>query len=72
MAVLLHPLAPDGCEMFADYMNIGEPLFSWDKILMPLSAYVPDITKHELKFLEPKTDFFKKPLWQLTAQEKSE
>ncbi len=72
MAVLLHPLAPDGCEMFADYMNLGESLFSWDKILEPISAYVSDITKHELKFLEPKVDFFKKPAWQFAAQDKTE
>ncbi|HAG68982.1 MAG TPA: methionine--tRNA ligase [Lachnospiraceae bacterium] len=69
MAILLHPLAPEGCEMFADYMNIGEELFSWDKILEPLDAYIPDLSKHELKFLEPRVDFFKKPLWQLEQAE---
>ena len=65
MAVLLHPLAPDGCEMFREYMNIDERLFSWDYILEPLSAYIPDFSTHTLKFLEPRVDFFKKPLWQL-------
>ena len=65
MAVLLHPLAPDGCEMFQEYMNIDDRLFSWDYILEPLSAYIPDFSTHTLKFLEPRVDFFKKPLWQL-------
>ena len=69
MAILLHPLAPDGCEMFADYMNIGERLFSWDTILEPFSAYIPDLSRHELKFLEPRVDFFKRPLWQIVGNE---
>ena len=46
-------------------MNIDDRLFSWDYILEPLSAYIPDFSKHELKFLEPRVDFFKKPLHQI-------
>ena len=69
MAVLLHPIAPDGCEMFADYMNIGYNMWDWDKIFEPLNAYVPDLANHKLKYLEPRVDFFKKPEWQLNAKE---
>ncbi|HAX73662.1 MAG TPA: methionine--tRNA ligase [Firmicutes bacterium] len=60
MAILVHPVAPTGCEMFADYLNIGEDLWNWDHIFKPLEFYVGDLSKHELKFLEPRVDFFEK------------
>ena len=72
MAVLLHPVAPDGCEMFREYLNVDEKLWSWDYILDPLTAYIPDYGTHTLKFLEPRVDFFKKPEWQLNAQAQDE
>ena len=28
MAILIHPIAPKGCEMFREYLNLGEEL--WD------------------------------------------
>lgn len=69
MAVLLHPVVPDGCEMFREYLNVDEKLWNWDYIFEPLSAYIPDFDSHELKFLEPRVDFFKKPEWQFTKEE---
>jgi len=60
IAILVHPIAPEGCEMFREYLNLGEELWGWNRILEPISAYVEDIEKHELKFLEPRVDFFKK------------
>ena len=60
IAVLVHPVAPTGCEMFRAYMNLPETLWSWDYILEPLSVYVDDLSTHELKFLEPRVDFFAK------------
>ncbi len=60
MAILVHPVAPSGVEMFADYLNIGEQLWNWEHILAPLSAYVDDLATHELKFLEPRVDFYSK------------
>ena len=60
MAILVHPIAPEGCEMFREYMNIGEELWNWDSILEPISFYTGDLAKHELKVLEPRVDFFKK------------
>jgi methionyl-tRNA synthetase len=67
MAVLLHPIAPDGCEMFMEYMNMDKSLWSWDKILEPISSYVGDLSEHELKYLLPRVDFFKKHESQLVA-----
>jgi len=60
IAVLVHPIAPEGCEMFREYLNLGEEMWNWDKILEPISAYVEDVEKYELKYLEPRVDFFKK------------
>ena len=60
MAILLHPIAPAGCEMFREYLNVDETLWNWDHIFDPISSYVGDLSKHELKFLEPRVDFFEK------------
>ena len=60
MAILVHPIAPEGCEMFRDYMNIGEELWNWDHILEPISYYVGNLSEHAPKFLESRVDFFKK------------
>lgn len=60
MAILLHPIAPEGCEMFREYLNLGEELWDWNYILKPLSFYVTELDTHKLKFLEPRVDFFKK------------
>ena len=60
IGILVHPIAPEGCEMFREYLNLGEELWDWNRILEPISAYVEDVKKHELKYLEPRVDFFKK------------
>ncbi len=60
MAILVHPIAPEGCEMFREYCQLGEELWDWKHILEPISFYVHDLETHELKFLEPRVDFFKK------------
>ena len=60
MAILLHPIAPTGCEMFGEYLNIGEELWNWEHIFEPLEFYVGNLLEHELKFLEPRVDFFSK------------
>ena len=60
IAILVHPIAPDGCEMFKDYLTIGDELWSWDKILDPIASYYEDVNTHTFKFLEAKVDFFKK------------
>ena len=65
MAILIHPIAPEGCEMFREYLNVGEELWDWSYILESISTYVEEIESHELKFLEPRVDFFKKHECQL-------
>ena len=60
MAILLHPIVPEGCEMFREYLNLGEELWNWEHILEPISYYVGDLSEHELKVLDPRVDFFKK------------
>lgn len=64
IAILIHPIAPEGCEMFKDYLNIGDELWNWDKIFDPLNSYFQDTEKHNFKFLEPKVDFFEKMEYQ--------
>ncbi len=60
-AVLLHPIAPEGCEMIREYLNVGEEFWNWDRIFDPLQSFLgPDPARHEFKFLEPRVDFFKK------------
>lgn len=60
MAILVHPIAPSGCEMFREYLNVDERLWNWDYIFEGIEFYTGDLSKHELKFLEPRVDFFKK------------
>lgn len=64
IAILIHPIAPEGCEMFKEYLNIDDELWNWDKIFDPLNSYFEDGNKHTFKFLEPKVDFFKKMEYQ--------
>lgn len=60
-AVLLHPIAPVGTEMVRDYMNLDERLWNWDHIFDTLAdSILKGKTEHELKFLEPRVDFFKR------------
>ena len=44
--------------MVREYLNVDERLWSWDYIFEPLDVLMSE--NHELKFLEPKVDFFKK------------
>lgn len=60
IAILVHPIAPEGCEMFREYLNVDEELWNWDKIFDPITSYFKDGDNHKFKFLEPKIDFFKK------------
>lgn len=60
IAVLIHPIAPEGCEMFKEYLNIDDKIWDWNKIFDPIHSYFNDVDDHKFKFLEPKVDFFKK------------
>ncbi|ONI42063.1 methionine--tRNA ligase [Candidatus Epulonipiscium fishelsonii] len=60
MSILIHPIAPKGCEMFAEYLNINNKIWDWEYIFEPLEYYVENLATHKLKFLEPRVDFFSK------------
>ncbi|QUI22913.1 class I tRNA ligase family protein [Vallitalea pronyensis] len=57
---LIHPIAPTSCEMVRDYLQVSENIWNWDYIFEPISALMDDVATHELKYLEPRIDFFKK------------
>jgi methionyl-tRNA synthetase len=59
-AVLFHPIAPTGCEMVREYLNVSSKLWDWENIFAPIYDLMEDADHHELKYLEPKVDFFKK------------
>ena len=59
-ATLVHPLAPSGADMVREYLGIDERIWDWDTIFEPLDYFVTNIKDHQLKFLEPRVDFFKK------------
>ena len=59
-AVLFHPIAPTGCEMVREYLNVSSKLWDWENIFAPIYDIMEDADHHELKYLEPKVDFFKK------------
>ena len=58
--VLMHPVAPDGTEMFHRYLRVGDDFWSWDKILEPIYSFMKDPSAHRFEFLEPRVDFFPK------------
>jgi len=62
-AVLVRPVAPGGAEMIAEYLLPGvgpEPFFSWGNIFATILDLSPDPQNHKFRFLEQRTDFFKK------------
>ena len=68
-ATLVHPIAPVSCELLREYLKVDERLWNWDYIIEPIYSILEDKENHELKFLEPKFDFFKKHEVQLKALE---
>ena len=56
-AVLMHPIAPQGTELLASYLNVGDDFWNWDKIFDTIYRFVGE-NEHQLKFLEPRFDFF--------------
>ena len=57
-AVLLHPIAPQGTAMVLDYLGFGENFWGWDRIFDTIADFCDGKTEHQLKFLEPRVDFF--------------
>ncbi len=56
-AVLMHPIAPQGTELLASYLNVSDDFWNWDKIFDTIYSFVGE-NEHQLKFLEPRFDFF--------------
>ena len=67
-ATLLHPIAPTGCEMVREYLNVDERIWDWNYIFSPLSDFIAEKENHTFKFLEPRVDFFKKHESQFTNE----
>lgn len=63
--VLLHSIAPFGCEMIRQYLKVDEKLWDWNYIFSPIYDIIDDYETHRLKFLKPRVDFFKKHPCQL-------
>ncbi len=55
---LLHAIAPSGCAMVQEYLGVSDELWNWEHIFEPLSYFCGE--GHQLKFLEPRVDFFAK------------
>lgn len=66
--VLMHPIAPEGTEMAQEYLNVGPELWDWERIFEPIYALIQDPESHELKFLEPRVDFFRRHDSQIAEQ----
>ena len=67
-ALLLHPIAPSGCDKIIDYLNVDERIYNWDYAFEPLTFFFEDKENHSFKFLEPRVDFFKMHSTQLAAK----
>ena len=58
--VLLHSVAPKGCENLAEYLNVDNSIFDFDKVNESIYNWFENKENHKPKFIEPKFDFFKK------------
>jgi methionyl-tRNA synthetase len=58
--VLMHPIAPQGCEMLLEYLGFDESFWDWSRIFETCYGFMADKASHKLKFLEPRIDFFAK------------
>jgi methionyl-tRNA synthetase len=60
IVTLIHPIAPDSCELIKEYLNVNDNLWSWDYIFEPIYNFIEDTSTHKIKYIEPRFDFFKK------------
>ena len=61
--LLMHPVAPRGCEMICEYLQVApEMLFTWDAPFADMGELCPPESVaagvHPVKELPPRTDFF--------------
>jgi len=57
-SVLLHPIAPRGTAMVLEYLGLDEDFWCWDNIFDTIADFCKGETEHQLKYLEPRVDFF--------------
>ena len=55
--VLMHPVAPVGTELLLSYLGFDETFWDWNRIFDTMYDFAGG-KEHQLKFLEPKFDFF--------------
>ena len=67
-AVLLHPIAPKGTAMVQEYLQLDDSLWNWDSIFDTFETTLNGETEHQLKFLEPRVDFFTRHESQFKAE----
>jgi methionyl-tRNA synthetase len=67
-ALLMHPIAPTGTEMIRDYLRLDERFWDWAYAFEPVYAFMTDLEDHQVRFLEPRVDFFPKHPSQLTTE----
>jgi methionyl-tRNA synthetase len=65
--VLVHPIAPKGCDTIRNQLQLDERFWSWDHIFEPVYFFMDDPQTHRPKFLEPRSDFFEKHASQLRS-----
>lgn len=58
--IMLHSVAPRSIENLANYLNVDESIFNWDRCNEPIYSWFEDKENHKAKFIEAKFDFFKK------------
>jgi methionyl-tRNA synthetase len=61
--LLMHPVAPKGCEMIGEYLQLpADKLFSWNQPFAGMAELCPPESvaagMHPVKDLPPRTDFF--------------
>ncbi len=56
-ALLVHPIAPRGTELLLEYLRFGNEFWDWNRAFDTLYDFCGE-GEHELKFLEPRFDFF--------------
>ena len=64
---LLHPIAPNSCQVVREYLNVSEELWDWTYIFDPIYKFMEDSLNHKIKYLEPRVDFFKKHKNQISS-----
>ena len=58
--VLMHPIAPTGCEKVLSQLNLGSKFWQWEYIFEDLYFFMEDPQNHQPEHLPPRTDFFER------------